>query len=251
MRAIVLSGGGAKGSYQIGVWRALRELGISYEIVCGTSVGALNGLFFTTGEYALAKYIWSTIQLEDILKGTDAYFLEKSKTIIPYIGHYLFKGSFDNTPLKKLACELIDLKKLRKSSIRFGIVTTSLPSLYPVKVEVNQLEEDKICSFLLASSALFPAFPTIQIEGQTYMDGGLFDNLPIDFALEMGADQIFAIGLKKGDVLDEKYQNIPNILYLTPSKDLGGVLDFDHQKILANMRLGYEDALHFFQKNHF
>ena len=44
-RAIVLSGGGSKGSYQIGVWKALRKLKIDYQIVTGTSVGALNGGF--------------------------------------------------------------------------------------------------------------------------------------------------------------------------------------------------------------
>ena len=43
MRAVVLSGGGSKGAYQIGVWKALRQLNIKYEIVAGTSVGALNG----------------------------------------------------------------------------------------------------------------------------------------------------------------------------------------------------------------
>lgn len=42
-RAIVLSGGGARGAYQIGVWKALRELNIKYDIITGTSVGALNG----------------------------------------------------------------------------------------------------------------------------------------------------------------------------------------------------------------
>ena len=43
MKALVLSGGGAKGSYQLGVWKALRELNIKFDIITGTSVGALNG----------------------------------------------------------------------------------------------------------------------------------------------------------------------------------------------------------------
>ena len=45
MRAVVLSGGGSKGAYEIGVWKALRKLHISYDIVTGTSVGALNAAF--------------------------------------------------------------------------------------------------------------------------------------------------------------------------------------------------------------
>ena len=49
MLAVVLSGGGAKGAYQIGVWRALRKLNIKYDIITGTSVGALNGAMMVTG----------------------------------------------------------------------------------------------------------------------------------------------------------------------------------------------------------
>ena len=46
-RAVVLSGGGSKGSYEIGVWKALRRLHIKYDIVTGTSIGALNGALMT------------------------------------------------------------------------------------------------------------------------------------------------------------------------------------------------------------
>ena len=50
-RAVVLSGGGAKGAYEIGVWKALRRLSINYDIVCGTSVGALNGVLMVQKDY--------------------------------------------------------------------------------------------------------------------------------------------------------------------------------------------------------
>ena len=58
MKAIVLSGGGAKGAYQIGVWKALRKLHYQYDIVTGTSVGALNGAFFVQGNYKEALWMW-------------------------------------------------------------------------------------------------------------------------------------------------------------------------------------------------
>ncbi len=50
-RAVVLSGGGAKGAYQVGVWKALRKLHYSYQIVTGTSVGALNGMLMVQHDY--------------------------------------------------------------------------------------------------------------------------------------------------------------------------------------------------------
>ena len=67
-RAIVLSGGGAKGAYQVGVWRALRKLGIKYSIVTGTSVGALNGVLMVQNEYIKARSMWYNINFDLIFK---------------------------------------------------------------------------------------------------------------------------------------------------------------------------------------
>ena len=63
-RAIVLSGGGSKGSYELGVWKALKKLHISYDIVTGTSIGALNGALMTQKSYLRACYIWHKLSLE-------------------------------------------------------------------------------------------------------------------------------------------------------------------------------------------
>ena len=56
--AIVLAGGGSRGAYQIGVWKALREMGIDYQLVTGTSVGALNGVLMVQQEYDKALAVW-------------------------------------------------------------------------------------------------------------------------------------------------------------------------------------------------
>ena len=60
-RGIALSGGGTKGSYELGVWKALNELGIDYQIVTGTSIGSINGALMATGDYDRAYELWSTI----------------------------------------------------------------------------------------------------------------------------------------------------------------------------------------------
>ena len=64
MRAVVLSGGGSKGSYEIGVWKALRKMHIKYDIVTGTSIGALNGALMTQNTYFKALYIWNKLSLQ-------------------------------------------------------------------------------------------------------------------------------------------------------------------------------------------
>ena len=50
-RALVLGGGGSKGAYELGVWRALDELGISFDIVTGTSIGAMIGAMYVQKQY--------------------------------------------------------------------------------------------------------------------------------------------------------------------------------------------------------
>ena len=64
MKAIVLSGGGSKGSYQIGAWKALKKLKIKYDIVTGTSVGALNGALLVQNSYYKAVKLWKNINMK-------------------------------------------------------------------------------------------------------------------------------------------------------------------------------------------
>ena len=81
MRALVLSGGGSKGSYQIGVWKALRDMDIKFDIVTGTSAGALNAALITQRSYKTALKTWKKINL-DILFGEDR--IESNETIDLY-----------------------------------------------------------------------------------------------------------------------------------------------------------------------
>ena len=65
-RALVLSGGGAKGSYQLGVYKAIRRLGIKIDIITGTSIGSINGALFVAGDYLKAKRLWMKISTDNL-----------------------------------------------------------------------------------------------------------------------------------------------------------------------------------------
>ena len=66
-RALVLAGGGSRGAYQIGVWKALRELGITFDIVTGSSVGALNGALMVQGDFEAGLQLWENISPGDVM----------------------------------------------------------------------------------------------------------------------------------------------------------------------------------------
>ena len=65
--ALALEGGGARGAYQVGVWKALAEKGIGFNAVSGTSVGALNGAMFAMGELDKAMDIWQNIAFSKVM----------------------------------------------------------------------------------------------------------------------------------------------------------------------------------------
>ena len=63
-RAIVLGGGGSRGSYQLGAWQALNELGVDYQMVLGTSIGSINAALMAQGDYALSEHLWETVAVQ-------------------------------------------------------------------------------------------------------------------------------------------------------------------------------------------
>ena len=69
MNALVLGGGGSRGSYQVGALKALKELNIEFDIVSGTSIGALNGCLVVQDDYEYMYDIWNTISINDIVLG--------------------------------------------------------------------------------------------------------------------------------------------------------------------------------------
>ena len=67
-RALVLSGGGSRGSYEIGVWEALEEVGLRFHMCFGTSIGAINAAMFLQGDRALAARLWEEITSRGVLR---------------------------------------------------------------------------------------------------------------------------------------------------------------------------------------
>ena len=104
-RAVVLAGGGARGAYQIGVWRALREMEIPFSIVTGTSVGALNGAFMVQGDYEFAKSMWESINAGQVLDipGFDESWQETpANSLHFFLSNILRQGGADPRPLEEL-----------------------------------------------------------------------------------------------------------------------------------------------------
>lgn len=244
--AIVLSGGGAKGAYQIGVWKALRKLNINYDIVTGTSVGALNGVMMVQKDYKTALKFWKHITYEKIFeKG----FYKVNKNIYAnYINEFVKKGGSNPINLEKTLNKVFDEKKFYSSPIDYGIVVYNFSKLKPELLTKNKLEKETIKDYIIASAACYPAFKMKQIKDEKYIDGGYFDNMPVNLAIDLGADKIIAVDLKALGIKRKVKNASKEIVEISPRNNVGSFLDFNESLAQKNINFGYNDTMKTFQK---
>ena len=222
--ALVLGGGGARGAYEIGVWQGLREMGISIDILAGTSVGAINGAMIVQNSFELAVKLWHEMQTDMVL----APGLHKK----------------EDGPLQDLLAKYVDEKAIRASTVEYGLVTVELPSIRPRYFFKEDIPQGKMADYILASASLFPAIRAKDIDQTKYVDGGYLDNLPVDLALQKGATHVIAVDLSSAGILrKEPLRQADHLIYLHCHWDLGNILVFDGTHATRNIRLGYLDLL--------
>lgn len=251
MYGLVLEGGGAKGAYHIGAYKAILEEGIEIGGVSGTSVGALNGAMIVQGDLEKAYELWYNMSYSRVID-TDDERIEKLKkhklskddikSIMDKIKGVVNDKGLDITPLRELLNEVIDEEKIRSSEKDFGIVTVSLTDLKPLEIYKEDIPEGLLCDYLIASAYL-PVFKKEKIDGKKFMDGGIYDNLPIGLLQRKGYKDFIAVrtyGI--GRLKKIKDQDI-NVTYISPNEDLGKILEFDSESSRRNLQLGYYDGL--------
>jgi len=249
---IVLEGGGAKGAYQIGVWKALLECGVKIKGIAGVSVGALNGALMCMGNLDKAIDIWKNISYSKIMNVNDMNmekimgrrFKEISlQEIRRQSIKFISEGGFDITPLRQLIEENVDEQAIKASNMELILGTFSLTNLKEIEISVNEIEEGNLKDYLIASAS-FPLFKNTKLNGKKYLDGGIINNVPIDMLINRGYKdiivvRIYGIGLEKKVKIPEDV----NVTVIAPGKYLCNVLEFNPKKAARNINLGYYDAL--------
>ena len=246
MRAIVLSGGGSKGSYQIGVWKALKKLHIKYDIVTGTSVGSLNAAFMTQNTYKKAVKLYKHTNMYTLF-GEDIKRPKNNKELIKIYSTNLKNGGMDVTNFGKRIKEYLNIKKFYKSKIKFALVTYNRTDKKGLVLTKDKIRKNRLADYLIASCTVYPAFPYKRINGKDYIDGGFYDNLPINAAIDLGADEIIAIDLKAPGIHKKPKKKVKTIT-IKPNNKLSNFLLFKEDILKINMKYGYNDTLKAFHK---
>lgn len=253
---LVLEGGGARGAYQVGAWKALWEAGVKIRGAAGTSVGALNGALICMDDFDKARQIWETISYSRVMDVDDQLmdqlmsFRLKSLSVVSLseviagAKRILKDRGFNIAPLRSLIEEVVDEDSIRSSSRELYVVTYSLSDRQPLVVNVKEVPEGEIADMLMASAYLI-GFRREKLGGKYYMDGGGFNNVPADVLIEKGYKDIIILRIYGYGVDTERKLEVPedvSLYHVAPRQDLGGMLEFDRKRARRNMLLGYFDA---------
>lgn len=250
---IVLEGGGARGSYQIGAWKALREAGIKIRGIAGASVGALNGALICMDDLEKAEEIWENIRYSQVIDIDDDVIETVKKLDLKSLNlvkvaedakKILKDKGLDITPLKNLIESVVDEDKIRSSDRELYLTTYSVTDRELLVLNAKDVPDGEIGDMLLAS-AYFPAFRNDKLGGKRYLDGGGWNNVPINILLEHDYKDILVIRIYGLGYDSERTTEIPedvHVTHIAPRQDLGGILEFDRTRARKNMTLGYYDA---------
>ncbi|MGL4914620.1 MAG: patatin-like phospholipase family protein [Romboutsia sp.] len=254
MKGLVLEGGGTKGAYQIGAYKALRDLGLEFQGVAGTSIGALNGAYIIQNDIEVMEDIWLTydythfmnIDEETYERYKNLDFTAKNfNTVIELINKARKNEGIDISPLRQLLEKTLNEEAIRTSNKDFGLVTVHWDKkINPHPLYLQDIPNGRLVDYLIASSSL-PIFKLDRMDDKLYLDGMFFDNMPVSLLQDKGYNDIVVIRLIDdflGKINLNKHQDI-NVKTIIPSEYLGGSLNKDKDSVEKNIQLGYLDAM--------
>ena len=186
LRALVLSGGGAYGAFEVGVIKRLAELGRKWDVVCGVSVGAVNALQIAM--YPPAQHLNAARELEQFW-----FAIQGNQTIyrnwtIPILEGLFGKGSiYDTTPLDNFLRSRFKSAMLAASGVKLRMGATNLRT---GQIQYGTETAPDVVRWVMASAAFPGAFTPIELNGDKWIDGGVRDTIPIRPAMDLGVTEM-------------------------------------------------------------
>jgi len=207
--ALVLQGGGALGSYQAGVYEALHEGGYDPDWIAGISIGAINSAIVAGNPPELRvdrlREFWRSVTtvlpfasfcatglgrdlvrqagaVSALVSGQPGFFKPWFPTGLDWLGGKTPLSFYDTGELRSTLERLVDFDRINARQIRFSVGAVNVRTgnfAYFDNREITIRPEH-----VMASGALPPGFPAVEIDGEHYWDGGLVSNTPLQYLLE-------------------------------------------------------------------
>ncbi len=257
LSAVILTGGGARAAYQVGVLRALSHLlphgcPNPFPIVCGTSAGAINAAAIAAGAMDFHRavrrlvMVWKNLRAEQIYRAdargvlaTGARWL--AALLVGGLGKNNPTSLLDNAPLEKLLNGLLQLDGIQRaidSGALRALAITASGYTSGQSVTFFQGQESLLgwhrarrvgsavkigMPHLLASSSLPFIFPAARVHREFFGDGSMRQIAPVSPALHLGADRLFVIGV--GRPMEERPQRVRSETYPSLAEIAGHALN--------------------------
>lgn len=194
---LVLQGGGAPGAYHAGSYQALHEAGIEPDWVIGTSIGAINGAIIAGNEVAhrleRLREFWAHLETRllgpwsafaPLLAGVPGFYYPNPAAVWGIDAKVGLEQAslYSVDPLKKLLPGLVDFNLVNSGKPRF---TLGLVGVRNGQIRYFDSRKETIgLEHVLGSCAIPPSFPAVRIKGESYWDGGIYSNTPVEVVFD-------------------------------------------------------------------
>lgn len=246
--ALILGGGGSRGSYTIGALYTLIEQKHQYDYVSGISIGALVGAAYSMkkqvdfsaiingfSDQAVATGLFQFPDRNDALKASPGHFDE-------FVSLFQQNGP-SVAPLRTNFGKIFDFNAFKNSPIDYACLAADLSTNQPVRfTKADMVDKDDAINKILASAAYFPAFEFININGRYYADGGYLNATLGEDAVEMGIEHLDIIALSNPNAPLDYCEKQTDVL-IRPILKLAYFLDFDKPTMLRQIEQGRLEAL--------
>lgn len=242
-----LGGGGSRGSYTMGVLQALTQCGYKFDMVTGVSIGALTGAGYVMQETEGLQE-WINEFKQDMVVNNP--FVFPNQNSIPKLKEdegarfmELFSaGGPSIQPLIDAYSRIFNFEAFKNSPIDFACLTYNVTENRPVVFYKKDMNTDDVLLKLMSSTAYFPAFNFVPLNGCLYADGSYCD-VPLGQVVhEMGADKIVAVELHNAEENGQTIAQPVNLL-IRPILNLKNYLDFDPEDLKNQIAQGYLEGL--------
>lgn len=256
---LVLSGGGGKGAYELGVWKALKDLKIDkhIDVFAGTSIGAFNAVLFAQDDMEAAERLWDEVTMDKLIPLSKLQLFKKGVGLLiggknPNFAAKYMSQKFEEGAVSKSGAVDIINKYLKIESIKLRnkvcyAACTQLPDLKVKYFRINDYSDALGKEMIIASASLPLIYDCTEILGEKYIDGGVVDNTPIQPVYGEGCDIIIVVMLNKDSRINRELYPKAKIIEILPKNldetVLTGTLNLDDDAKKNRIKEGYNDTM--------
>ena len=256
---LVLAGGGGKGAYELGVWKALDELKLTKYITVfsGTSIGAFNSVLFAMNDMKKADELWEEVTMDKLVpiskselikRGIGLYIGGKNLQLAKkFLNYKLEHGAIANDGAIEVVEKYLDFNKIKENNKICYAACTKLSDFSAKYFKINEFDEETGKKIVLASASLPLIYDCTEVLGEKYIDGGIADTIPIQPVYGENCNIIIVVLLSKEVQVDRTLYPNSKLIVISPENldenTITGTLNLNTDAKRIRIIEGYNDTI--------